>query len=579
MSYISAALSQDRKTVTVWERQGEHRVTKEYPAPYYFYVTDPDGKYTTMYGTKASKLVCKNAWEFKSAKEQCERDKIEMWESDIDPVLRVLASEYFNAPIPKLNITFWDIEVDYRTKVYKPDHVVTAVRNNTLHDITCEEFRETYAKYDKVYDEEIDNLIDPEYSCYLYEGPTGFSSVSNPYAPINSVSLHHYWKKETVLICVPPEPGWDENHLIKEMEIQSDGKVTSGKSLRVFVVEDETELVKRWIKEIQESDCLVGWNSSTFDAPMMAKRLIHIYGEKGIRHLNFPNSPLPYFREVEIFKRVQQIVECEGRLFGDYLQLFRKYEPGERPSYKLSAIEQEVGLNLPKLEYKGSLANLYRTNFAFFCLYNIRDTDILSGFEDRKGYVGVANMMYHMSCALWDHVTGTLRLAELATILYCHYERNVIVPNTPRGIDLGSIEGAYVLYPQVGLHENVFNVDVTSLYPSAIRSLNISPEMERGQFLKNKEDVEIFIKGGNRIIVANMNGKHVKKSADEWREFLTENKWAVSGFGTIYDQTKMGIIPAILTDWFEKRLYHKKMVKDCNKAADAIMAKYTQKGL
>ena len=38
----------------------------------------------------------------------------------------------------------------------------------------------------------------------------------------------------------------------------------------------------------------------------------------------------------------------------------------------------------------------------------------------------------------------------------------------------------YVQSPQQGRHEWVFDLDITSMYPSVIRSLNISPETKIG---------------------------------------------------------------------------------------------------
>ena len=41
--------------------------------------------------------------------------------------------------------------------------------------------------------------------------------------------------------------------------------------------------------------------------------------------------------------------------------------------------------------------------------------------------------------------------------------------------------GAYVQPPQRGKHDWVFDLDITSMYPSVIMSLNISPETKIGK--------------------------------------------------------------------------------------------------
>ena len=50
----------------------------------------------------------------------------------------------------------------------------------------------------------------------------------------------------------------------------------------------------------------------------------------------------------------------------------------------------------------------------------------------------------------------------------------------------------YVQSPQQGRHEWVFDLDITSMYPSVIRSLNISPETKIGTLVG--WDVEEYLK-------------------------------------------------------------------------------------
>ena len=183
--------------------------------------------------------------------------------------------------------------------------------------------------------------------------------------------------------------------------------------------------------------------------------------------------------------------------------LYKKYEQGERASYSLAAIEDYVGLGLPKLAYEGTLHDLYYNNFPFFIRYNLRDTEILGGFERKLSYVDLANQMAHISCAQFSHVLGVLKLAEFATINHCHYNLKQVVPNfvpVSRENDR-QIEGALVLNPEVGMHEWIGSIDINSLYPSAIRSINISPETLRGQFEEKEVAVEAISKGTSMPVI------------------------------------------------------------------------------
>ena len=53
----------------------------------------------------------------------------------------------------------------------------------------------------------------------------------------------------------------------------------------------------------------------------------------------------------------------------------------------------------------------------------------------------------------------------------------VVKPNKPKTKKVGDEKfGAYVQEPQSGKHDWVYDLDITSMYPSVIRSLNISLE-------------------------------------------------------------------------------------------------------
>ena len=54
-------------------------------------------------------------------------------------------------------------------------------------------------------------------------------------------------------------------------------------------------------------------------------------------------------------------------------------------------------------------------------------------------------------------------------------------PPRPKKVDDDKFTGAYVQPPQSGKHDWVYDLDITSMYPSVIRSLNISPETKVGK--------------------------------------------------------------------------------------------------
>ena len=551
MSYISTKLQGNE--VLVWERHTPtERTYTIYDAPYYFYIDDEHGKYTTMYNTKTSKVSFNTSKEAYLAKQQYTEQHIRMWESDIGPDLRILSNNYYNIDAPKLNITHLDIET----------------------------------AYDKI---------------------KGYGSPLDPFTPMISCALYHEHTNTMIALVVPPPDSttkWTAESLAQACD-EILPVPTDEYSIKYVICDTESELLLEILSEIENSDLLSGWNSTRFDYPYMAGRIKRVLGEHYLRFLSFPEGDKTILEERLVERKTnlnkineknddleeddlpesvvetQMVLETSGRLLADYMLIYKKYEASEKPSYKLSAISDDVLVDendnptLPKLEYDGSLMDLYSTNLPFFIRYNIRDVEILHGFEKKLGYIDIANTNYHLSCGQFKHVLGTLKLAELAITNYCHHvEKKVVQNNVPPPVDR-SIEGALVLLPRVGLHSMVGSIDIKSLYPSVIMLLNMSTETIIGQFDEEMDAcIEVSNKTETLLTLRFEDGEETTAPASTWHEIFKAKNWAISGYGTVFDQNFQGIIPAVLIDWFGKRITFQKLKKQAEKDHNYELAEY-----
>lgn len=111
MSYVDAIFDQENDIVKIVERnQKGEREYKDIPAKHTFYYLDPKGKYRSIYGTSVSKVVCKTTKDLR--KELAINSDKKIFEADINPVFACLSEHYLHADAPKLNVAFFDIEVD-----------------------------------------------------------------------------------------------------------------------------------------------------------------------------------------------------------------------------------------------------------------------------------------------------------------------------------------------------------------------------------------------------------------------------------------------------------------------------------
>jgi DNA polymerase elongation subunit (family B) len=267
----------------------------------------------------------------------------------------------------------------------------------------------------------------------------------------------------------------------------------------------------------------------------------------------------------------------------DYMQLYRKYTYEERHSYSLDAIG-EYELDERKTQYEGTLDQLYNKDFPTFIEYNRQDTMLLAKLDKKLRFLDLANELAHDNTVLLQTTMGAVAVTEQAIINEAH-SRGMIVPNRKGRDDQGETQaaGAYVAYPKKGVHEYIGAIDINSLYPSAIRALNMGPETIVGQLRTVMTDQYIKEKMANGSSFAdaweNMfgtleyqavmdctpgteitidwegdGGSTVHSAEEVWKIIFESNQpWTLSANGTIFKYDMKGIIPGLLERWYAER--------------------------
>ncbi len=183
----------------------------------------------------------------------------------------------------------------------------------------------------------------------------------------------------------------------------------------------------------------------------------------------------------ERFGAEQETYDLVGRVHMDYMQLYRKYTYEERHSYALDAIGEyeEIGR---KTAFEGTLDQLYNQNFKTFIDYNRQDTMLIGKLDKKLRFLSLANTLAHENTVLLQTTMGAVAVTEQAIIVEAH-ERGMVVPNRKERLTDEDTQaaGAYVAYPKKGIHEWIGSIDINSLYPSAIRALNMGQETIVGQ--------------------------------------------------------------------------------------------------
>ena len=403
-----------------------------------------------------------------------------------------------------------------------------------------------------------------------FDPKRGFSKPEDPFNPVTAISLYLDWLDKMITLVVPPKSmSWET---AQEICDQFDN---------CFLFEREDELLNTFLDLIEDADILSGWNSEGFDIPYLVMRTARVLTKDDTRRFCLLGQ-LPKQRTFERFGAENLTFDLIGRVHLDYMQLYRKYTYEERHSYSLDAIA-EYELDERKTQYEGTLDQLYNKDFREFIVYNRQDTALLNKLDKKLRFLDLANELAHDNTVLLQTTMGAVAVTEQAIINEAH-QLGLIVPNRKYREEQGDTQaaGAYVAFPKKGMHDWVGAIDINSLYPSAIRALNMGPETIVGQlrpimtdrYIKDKMDSGSSFADawenmfGTLEYTAVMDGQigteitidwetgdsTVHSAADVWKLiFDSRQPWILSANGTILTYEKKGIIPGLLERWYAER--------------------------
>jgi DNA polymerase elongation subunit (family B) len=398
----------------------------------------------------------------------------------------------------------------------------------------------------------------------------GFSKPEDPFNPITAISVYLDWMDRLVTLVVPPKSySWAT---AQEICNQYDN---------CFLFEREEDLLNTFLDLIDDADILSGWNSEGFDIPYMVMRVTRMLNKDDTRRFCLWGQ-LPKQRTFERFGAENLTFDLIGRVHMDYMQLYRKYTYEERHSYSLDAIG-EYELDERKTQYEGTLDQLYNKDFPKFIDYNRQDTMLVAKLDKKLRFLDLANELAHDNTVLLPTTMGAVAVTEQAIINEAH-QRGMVVPNRKGRDDQGDTQaaGAYVAFPKKGMHDWIGAIDINSLYPSAIRALNMAQESIVGQLRPIMTDRYIQEKMaagssfadawenmfGSLEYTAVMNGEvgteitidwetggsDVMSAADIWRLIFDSNKpWMLSANGTIFSYEQKAVVPGLLERWYAER--------------------------
>jgi DNA polymerase elongation subunit (family B) len=328
---------------------------------------------------------------------------------------------------------------------------------------------------------------------------------------------------------------------------------------------------------------VTGWNSEYFDVPFLYYRIENQLGTENAIRL----SPL---KKVKFGQYMNDSpVELAGLNHLDYMLLFKKYNAKQEPSYRLGDIGEKYA-KLGKIEYEGNLDRLFSEDVNKFIEYNIRDVEILIELEKKFKFIELTIAICHLCHVPYEQIYLSTALNDGAILTYLK-RQGIVSPNKPTTTRPALYDikeeyaGGYLKDPVPGLYEWVIDLDFTSLYPSIIRSLNIGIETYVGRIVNNDKYDNQWTLGDLKkmdpeqlITIERLRDDKTTNQSQatvgQIIKFIEDGNIFTAASGAMFRTDRSSVVCDVLTDWFNKRVEYKNLMKKAYKSGDAVKGEF-----
>ena len=354
----------------------------------------------------------------------------------------------------------------------------------------------------------------------------------------------------------------EKNHFGTNIKTKSNKKI--------IPCRNEGELLARFLEKFREidPDILVGWNSDFFDIPYLYFRMCKVLGEDFARHL----SPIGTIRETPWFK--DQYIQIAGVESLDYMRLHKKFSWAEESSMRLDAIGEKYA-GIKKIEYEGNLDKLYEEDIATFIKYNFRDVEILKALDEKLEYLALTKNLAHKGKHNYSEVYANTKTQDGAISAYL-LSKNIIPPGKdPNPISKKNYAGGYLFCPKAGKMDYLFDLDLTSLYPSIIMTINIGKETYVGRIIDSDDrnnrlgynDLKCM-DYAEKMVVENKKRQQTRVNVGRIVKMIEQNDLLISANGVMYSKDRESVLSTILKKWFDERVKYKNAMKRAYKSGN-----------
>jgi len=265
---------------------------------------------------------------------------------------------------------------------------------------------------------------------------------------------------------------------------------------RVETFGDERAMLAAFLDYVEATnpDVLTGWNFEDFDAPYFLDRLDVLASPAHDHDLDADRLS----RVDEVWRSGWGGPDVKGRVVFDLLYAYKSRQFTELDSYRLDAVG-ETELDVGKERYSGDIGDLWEDDPTRLLEYNLRDVELCVELDRKQDIVAFYDeVRTFVGCKLEDAPTA----GDTVDMYVLHKVHGEFALPSKGQQESEEYEGGAVFDPITGVKENVTVLDLKSLYPMCMVTVNASPE--------TKVDPDVY--DGDTYVAPN--GTHFRKEPD-----------------------------------------------------------------
>jgi len=248
--------------------------------------------------------------------------------------------------------------------------------------------------------------------------------------------------------------------------------------------ESEFDMLYTFFKDIgPKMSVVTGWNWLGYDWPYLLNRAKRLGMDPRMI------SPSKYLVG-------KNQLPCHLLMF-DYLEIYKKWDRviKIKESNRLDYVAEKA-IGLKKIEYSGTLRDLYQSNFEDFIYYNAVDCALVHYIDQKLKTMQTFFKIAMISGVEINRCLSPVWSTEVTMLRKFLERKQVFVDVRNKDEKHVKFKGGYVKEPLMGLHSWVSCYDFASLYPNTMVQWNISPEVYYGKNVQSPKETWVKTASG-----------------------------------------------------------------------------------